>query len=175
MAGRLGYLPYLADSRMYERFVESPVLGTAAGDRLMTGQRGGIAGGLASDEGPAGNQGRDVLCGHSDNDALLGRGKPDVLNGADDRDRQEGGKGGDALTGGAGRDRLVFDGTSGQDRIADYETGTDEIVITGGADSFADLSLTQSDVDTIPASTNTEVTLHTVTGSSLGATDFTFA
>jgi Ca2+-binding RTX toxin-like protein len=71
----------------------------------------------------AGNAGANLLRGGAGNDALLGGGGADTL---------EGGPGRDRLVGGAGPDHFVFGAPEPQaDRILDFDTGEDSIVLLG--------------------------------------------
>ena len=86
-----------------------------------------------------GGVGDDRLFGGKDNDVLYGgRGKDnlyggpggDELYGGDGQDRLQGDGGKDSLHGGAGADRFVFDQPGfGQDRIGDFEDGTDILAL----------------------------------------------
>lgn len=70
-----------------------------------------------------GNDGNNVLTGNDGDDTLIGGLGSDTLIG---------GQGGDWLTGGDGADQFVFDatpGTSGIERITDFVSGTDEILL----------------------------------------------
>ena len=66
-----------------------------------------------------------------------------ILNGGGGNDMLHGSPGNDLLIGGAGSDQFAFSGSNGNDTIADFQSGLDQIVINGyGAalHSFADLS-----------------------------------
>ncbi len=88
-----------------------------------------------------GGWGNDTLYGGAGNDTLYGSYGNDKLYGGDGNDTLHGEWGDDTLTGGSGRDRFVF-GVSdkyykydeykfGNDRITDFEAGTDKVVFTG--------------------------------------------
>jgi Ca2+-binding RTX toxin-like protein len=80
----------------------------------------------------AGSHAADVLLGEAGDDWLFGRGGVDRLMGGDGDDRLEGGAGTDALTGGAGRDIFVMEAPGAQmDRILDFTSGEDRILLTG--------------------------------------------
>jgi Ca2+-binding RTX toxin-like protein len=118
-----------------------------------------IFGGLGNDSAIGGNGedyidgdlGNDNLLGGLGIDTLWGNAGVDTLNGGDDTDFIAGGQGRDSLTGGSGADFFVFnsksitdgvavlayetgDGDSGislsnMDKIADFKSGEDKIVI----------------------------------------------
>jgi Ca2+-binding RTX toxin-like protein len=81
-----------------------------------------------------GNSTENLLGGRDGNDTLFGLGGKDTLDGDNGNDRLIGGDGADWLWGGLGDDRFEFGGASsspkgGGDRIADFNTGNDTIVI----------------------------------------------
>ena len=77
-----------------------------------------------------GRQGNDTVSGGAGRDVLLGGGQDDVLMGGGGWDVLIGGNGADTLTGGAGVDRFRFGNDNGTvDRVTDFETGTDRILI----------------------------------------------
>jgi serralysin len=98
---------------------------------------------MAINEAPinlTGNSGANVLLGNSQantiaggegNDTLRGGiGGDDMLSGGGGSDRLEGRSGNDSLTGGSGRDYFVFLDTpsiGGEDQVADFIRGTDEL------------------------------------------------
>lgn len=89
-----------------------------------------IAGG-AQDDRAEGGRGEDDLEGGAGDDSLSGGDDDDWLDGEEGRDWLSGGGGDDLLTGGEGRDRFVFDGDFGDDRVTDFETDLDRIVVAG--------------------------------------------
>ena len=76
-----------------------------------------------------------VVYGGDGNDTLLGTDGDDLLNGGAGNDSLRGGRGLDQLTGGAGADAFIFaagDSTgTAIDSIADFQTGSDTLVIEG--------------------------------------------
>ena len=76
-----------------------------------------------------GGSGADALYGQGGNDLLRGGGGFDTLSGGAGRDVLEGGTGADRLIGGAGADSFVFRAGDGRDRIADFGTGNDRLLI----------------------------------------------
>ncbi|WP_161596933.1 M10 family metallopeptidase [Rhizobium glycinendophyticum] len=87
-----------------------------------------------------GGAGNDTLYGQGGNDTLLGNTGNDTLYGGEGNDRLDGGigddwlyggLGNDTLTGGAGADMFVFAemGAGNADRITDFTSGTDKILL----------------------------------------------
>lgn len=65
--------------------------------------------------------------------SLSGSAGLDVLSGGGGDDLLQGGQGADLLTGGAGRDSFVFESWDGRDRITDFRSGVDRIILKGVA------------------------------------------
>lgn len=84
------------------------------------------------------NGGRDKLYGGANHDALYGGAGNDIL---------DGGAGNDWLRGGQGADKFVFEGAWGDDRIADFQSGRDLIVLSGQGLALSNLRLTATDID----------------------------
>jgi len=81
----------------------------------------------------AGNGNSNSLRGNDGNDRLLGKNSGDWLYGNSGNDTLDGGGAGDTLFGGAGSDRFLFDtalGAQNHDRIMDFATGLDTIVLS---------------------------------------------
>ena len=105
-----------------------------------------------------GLDGNDSISGAAQGDIILGDLGNDFLQGEDGDDFLQGGKGADELLGGLGNDTLdgeegsdllygnegadifIVGRNSGEDTLADFETGIDKIVLLDGVD-FANLSL----------------------------------
>ncbi|MDB9484502.1 calcium-binding protein, partial [Dolichospermum circinale CS-537/05] len=84
-----------------------------------------------------GNTGNNVITGNSANNNLNGGDGDDTLNGGDGNDILTGGLGSNNLFGGDGNDQFVFSGlnpfdttVNGVDIIADFSTGTDQLVLS---------------------------------------------
>lgn len=111
------------------------VIENAIGSRYNDSLRGnGSANSLSGGNGAdrlIGLGGHDSLDGGNSNDTLIGGGGADTLNGGFGRDLLFGQAGNDWLTGGADRDVFLFDAMGGNDRILDYEAGTDVIRMRG--------------------------------------------
>lgn len=110
--------------------------------------------------------GNDQLIGNDANNGLYANGGNDVL---------EGGLGDDVLSGGSGRDTFVFNVNCGADEIIDFSNGLDFIMFESGAESFTDLTISDSGADTLVAYEGGVITLSNVDSSLIGADDFQFA
>jgi subtilisin-like proprotein convertase family protein len=100
-------------------------------DNLLMGGRG--------NDRLIGSWGQDRLLGGAGNDGLYGGAGRDHLVGNSGHDRLQGGTGDDLLTGGTGGDRFVLNPPGrGVDRVTDFVSGTDKIVLSKAA--FANLT-----------------------------------
>ena len=90
-------------------------------DHIDAGNDNDMVWGRGGDDTLIGGAGYDTLLGQNGNDFLDGGGRSDVLNG---------GAGDDTLIGGGGGDRFVFGRSSGNDRIGDFQDGSDMIDLT---------------------------------------------
>ncbi|SCZ69717.1 Hemolysin-type calcium-binding repeat-containing protein [Epibacterium ulvae] len=95
-----------------------------------------------------GTQGTNRLIGGAGNDQIRGLSGRDRLNGGNGNDRLRGQDGDDLIIGGRGRDLLwgddgndtfLFNGNWGQDRVKDFDIGTDTLLIRG-ADEASDFA-----------------------------------
>ncbi len=103
------------------------VFGRGGNDLLEGGDgRDRLQGGRDND-GLNGGENRDFLSGGKGNDFLSGGGAIDRLRGDGGRDFLDGGRGRDILTGGGGADTFIFRAGDADDRITDFEVGTDEL------------------------------------------------
>jgi Ca2+-binding RTX toxin-like protein len=96
-------------------------------------------------EGLEGSRFNDTLSGDAAANLIGGGAGHDWLEGRGGNDTLAGGAGNDLLTGGDGADTFIFAG--GQDRIMDFQDGTDQIVLdadlwTGAPPDVADLLAT---------------------------------
>lgn len=121
-----------------------------------------------------GGRSKDDLLGGGGADTLEGDGGKDTLNGGGGRDVLDGGRGNDILTGGRGPDTFVFGTGSAKDRVTDFQDGLDRIKITSGADSFADLTISETEGDVQIAFSNVLITLEDVPLNAITAEDFLF-
>ncbi len=94
---------------------------------VFSGGGADTLGGTAGANRLEGNAGADSIIGGAGLDTLLGGAANDRLNGGADNDVLDGGAGTDTLTGGAGVDLFRFTTVAGNDRIADFVAGVDEI------------------------------------------------
>ena len=124
------------NDRMDGRGGADRLLGEAGND-LILGRRGAdvLDGGDGADRLKGGG-GADSLSGGAGSDALDGGGGGDTLRGGAGGDRMKGGggkdvlageAGNDVMSGGRGSDVFVFDG--GKDRITDFRTGRDTLIL----------------------------------------------
>ena len=98
--------------------------------------------GVSGDDLLEGRGGNDVLHGGSGEDTLLGGSGNDVLFGQAGDDILNGGAGVDLLVGASGADTFVFDASAGQnDRVFDFQQGTDLLHIDVAGTGFADLTI----------------------------------
>ena len=145
-----------------------------------------------------GRDGDDTLTSFDNNDLLLGGAGEDVLDAGIDDDTLQGGladrdDGNDISTGGAGRDLFIagdstglhygeqVDGAAASDflTITDFETGVDQIQLTGRADDFS-LTTTAGATLVTQGFGRTDQTIVAIvedggpSGLSLSSSDFTF-
>ena len=103
-----------------------------------------IKGGFDDDVAYGGN-GRDTLEGERGSDKLFGDAGLDVLYGNAGHDTLTGGAGSDVMYGGSSADQFVFSMASdvgGDDRILDFQVGSDKIVIGGVTGNAPDITIT---------------------------------
>lgn len=93
----------------------------------------------------AGN-GNDRMSGNAGNDDMHGQNGRDILNGGGGDDRLDGGRGNDFLKGGAGADTFVFEQEGDADRIVDFNTREDTLLLDsdllGGQETGAEILAT---------------------------------
>lgn len=120
---------------------------------------------------------QDTMDGGAGNDTLRGGLGDDTIDGGTGNDIISGGADDDTLTGGAGEDTFVFGADSGNDRITDFEAGTDTLDITGLDTTAADLVTgVSSDADgnaVVTFSSGNTVTLVGVSAASVNDSFFT--
>jgi Ca2+-binding RTX toxin-like protein len=121
-----------------------------------------------------GGRGDDSISGDSGKDRLLGEAGNDILSGGKGRDALDGGLGKDTLTGGASVDQFLFNQTSGRDTVTDFQDGFDRIVISTGAESLADLTITSGTGGVIVAFETVRILLSGEVMGSITAADFDF-
>ena len=122
-----------------------------------------------------GGGGKDTLNGGGGKDTLDGGGGKDVMLGGGGKDLILGGKGNDALAGGGGRDIFQFKTGDRKDTITDFRQRQDKIEITGGADEFVDLTISQAGDDVRIRFSNVQVTVENSETGDFTAADFIFS
>lgn len=120
------------------------LVGSDTSDELRGGADDDVLIGANGEDQLRGQGGSDRLRGGAGADDLSGGTGDDILNGGAGNDRLDGGRGDDLLRGQAGADVFVFGASSGTDRIAGFEQGTDRIEIADHAGGFDALTLTSS-------------------------------
>ncbi len=160
---------------------EDILTGAAADDRLFGGWGNDILsgrdgddhldGGFQNDEIHGGN-GRDTLLGGDGQDSLNGGWGGDVLDGGTGNDLLTGAQGRDHLTGGAGADIFVFGADAGEDRITDFEQGTDVIRLEAHTGGFAALTLSDRNAHLEIIHDGGVIVLEHLAGHSLAPSDF---
>jgi Ca2+-binding RTX toxin-like protein len=83
----------------------------------------------SGDDSLFGNGGNDTLNGGAGSDTLSGGDGADRLRGGGGHDVLNGGAGADTLTGGSGVDEFAFSNLETGDRITDFTTGVDKLVV----------------------------------------------
>ena len=142
------------DDRLFGGVGDDALFGDAGNDKLNGGDGEDQLQGSDGDdrlEGGAGNDwlhggaGNDRLEGGGGDDELRGGSGDDVMEGGSGNDRLHGGDGDDVLNGGAsndwlrggnGEDTFIFSGAFGNDKIADFTAGEDEIDLRSLETSF---------------------------------------
>lgn len=164
-----------------------------AGNDLLAGGGGDdtLLGGDGMDTLKGGG-GNDSLDGGADADILKGGGGNDTMDGGSGNDRAFGGRGDDLIRGGAGNDRIagrkdndfllgdagadrfLFNRGDGNDTIGDFEVNIDKIVLGRGAESLADVTITNVDGEARIAFADVTIRLEGVAAGQLDADDFIF-
>jgi Ca2+-binding RTX toxin-like protein len=105
------------------------LVGTAGNDTMFGQNNNDTLTAGAGDDKLYGGNDRDLLFGENGRDTLSGDHGDDVLNG---------GRGNDRLIGGVGKDVFVFDESSGDDVVVDFDTKHDVMNFQGVYTDFAD-------------------------------------
>jgi hypothetical protein len=150
------------------------ILGTKNFDLIRGGAGDDWLDGRDGNDKLFGGLGNDTLIGGNGDDTLQGNRGNDILIGGNGNDRLFGGWGNDILTGGVGSDRFVLALNSGTDTITDFERGIDTLALSGSL-TFGQLTITQSNNDTLLSLASNNQVLANLTGISantLSAADF---
>lgn len=107
---------------------------TGLGETVRGGESADSLNGLGGDDTMEGRGGADTLLGAAGNDLLRGEAGDDRLIGGAGADTLVGGEGQDVLAGGAGADAFVLETPlpGVVDRILDFASGEDRLVVRGG-------------------------------------------
>ncbi|MGL1861372.1 MAG: hypothetical protein OCC46_02485 [Pseudodesulfovibrio sp.] len=142
--------------------------GGAGNDYLAGGYGDDIIDGEGGNDVLVGNAGDDVMDGGEGNDFMLGGAGDDHISGGDGNDRMSGGDGNDTLIGGSGNDTMaggsggdvfVFDASSGNDTITDFNPLEDSLQFEG---------MDQNEVSMVVENGNTIVTFGETTITVIG-------
>lgn len=119
--------------------------------------------------------GIERLRGSDHDDTLTGDDGRNILRGDDGDDILAGGGGRDVLRGDDGADQFIFDDATGFDTVADFENGTDLLVIDAGAGlSFDDLVISSHRGDAMITFADSTIHLRGVDLSLVTEDDFVF-
>lgn len=108
-------------------------------DILIGGGGGDYLWGGSDADYVLGGDGDDIHWGEEGDDTLNGGGGSDIVRGNLGDDLIDGGAGSDLLFGGGGADIFELTPDFGKDRIADFQAGSDRLMLSGGL-TFGDLS-----------------------------------
>ncbi len=100
-------------------------------DTLLGGNKNDTLIGARGDDVLKGQRGFDDHRGGPGDDKLIGGKGPDMLDGGPGKDTVIGGKGDDDLKGGARKDFFIFNRSSGDDTVRDYDPDEDVLTING--------------------------------------------
>lgn len=148
--------------------------GGAGSDILDGGADSDTLFGDAGNDTLYGGGGIDFLRGGDGNDSLYAGAGDDTLYGDAGDDLLNGGLGNDSLWGGTGIDTFILASGQGTDLIRDFIDGQDLLSLSGGL-TFAQLTITQTGLDTSVSITSTGEALAKLTGiqaSLITAADF---
>ena len=124
--------------------------------------------------------GDDIVYAEEGDDTIYGGEGDDQLFGGEGDDTIDGGAGDDVIEGNEGEDTFVFASGDGNDKITDFENGTDAIDLSAisSITGFSDLTITQDGDDTkidLSSHGGGEIVLENFTSTDLDATDFDFS
>lgn len=113
--------------RLFGEEGKDVILGRRGADALDGGAGADTLKGGGGADSLSGGAGKDRLDGGGGGDTLRGGGGGDRLKGGGGKDVLAGEAGNDVMSGGRGSDVFVFDG--GKDRITDFRTGRDTLIL----------------------------------------------
>jgi len=172
------------DDRLLGQGDNDRLLGGRGADLLKGGTGDDMLRGRADDDLLRGGGGNDQLLGQGGHDRLFGQRGGDLLQGGAGRDllvggggndRLDGGTGSDRLEGGKGRDRFVFGEDHGDDFIADFNPGQDQIRFEISGLSFDDLEFRAVDEGTEIDTGAGTILLHGIDSDDLDPEHFLFS
>ena len=151
--------------------------GGAGRDYLRGGSGNDSIGGGSGNDVIRGDSGDDSIDGGTGNDLLLGDAGDDTIVGGTGNDTILGGAGDDSLTGGTGEDTFLFNDSSGNDTITDFDVDDDLINLQMLDETIADYNdFTITDVGNDVTITHTAlggtITLKDVSANDLSADNF---
>ena len=125
---------------------------------------------LSGIENATGGSGTDELRGNTLDNQLQGMGGNDTLYGESGSDLIYGGAGNDLLYGGGFGDIFIFTANEGRDTIADFQDGTDALVMG----NFVGVTIQDAGANTLLVYGTTQVTLLNITYTQISIADFLF-
>lgn len=125
---------------------------------------------LSGFENATGGSGGDELRGNALDNQLQGMGGNDTIHGESGSDLIYGGAGNDLLYGGGFGDMFIFTASDGHDTIADFQDGTDALVMG----NFIGVSIQDAGANTLLVYGTTQVTLLNVNYTQISIADFLF-
>ena len=150
------------------------VYGNKGNDTLWGGENDDMLFGGQNDDIVYGNTGHDSLNGNLGNDTLYGGQGNDLLSGDSGDDVLMGNMGDDTLAGGEGADTFVFTFDGGNDTVADFQAGTDRLILDNGleissaTETGGNTAATFSDGGSVTLTGISKIELSAATGWELG-------
>ncbi len=150
------------------------VYGNKGNDTLWGGENDDMLFGGQNDDIVYGNTGHDSLNGNLGNDTLYGGQGNDLLSGDSGDDVLMGNMGDDTLAGGEGVDTFVFTFDGGNDTVADFQAGTDRLILDSGleissaTETGGNTAVTFSDGGSVTLTGISKIELSAATGWELG-------
>lgn len=147
------------------------------GDDLLIGNDGNdTLEGAAGADTLDGGSGADLLEGGEGNNILIGGDGDDRLIGGNGDDVLTAGNGDDTIFGGAGIDSILFGVNWGNDTVADFEKGREQLDLSATGLTFDDLTIKQQgDNAVIEDGAGNSITLTDTAAATVDISDFLFA